>query len=345
MPVSSTVPSLNQPNNAGNAASNTKSPFWIARIFAWGYLGFAIAVVILIRAEGERWWIGTLILFGPRWIFGLPLLIVVPLMLLIHRRLVWVVAVSALIFTFPILGVCIPWRIWLTSTPSARPLRVITCNMHRQMLDTAAFASFMADSNPDIIVLQEYTARNQAALFSDPTWNLRRDGELMIASRYPIQRDVDIVQGRWGPEGAAVCYDILLPTGPIRLMNLHLASPHLEFAAALHREAEAPAAIESNCQTRREQSAQLAEYARSSQTPTLLAGDFNTPADSETFRKSWTGFTDAFNTAGTGIGNTYYAKWTSVRIDHILFSAGLRCRKCIVGPNVGSPHRPVLAEF
>ena len=36
---------------------------------------------------------------------------------------------------------------------------------------------------------------------------------------------------------------------------------------------------------------------------------------------------------------------TTVRIDHVLAGKGWNCVRCWVGPNVGSPHRPVLADL
>jgi vancomycin resistance protein VanJ len=34
-----------------------------------------------------------------------------------------------------------------------------------------------------------------------------------------------------------------------------------------------------------------------------------------------------------------------VRIDHVLAGPGWHCDRCRVGPHVGSPHRPVLADL
>jgi vancomycin resistance protein VanJ len=79
--------------------------------------------------------------------------------------------------------------------------------------------------------------------------------------------------------------------------------------------------------------------------PTLLAGDFNTPIDSDIFRSAWTGYTDAFNFAGIGVGTTYRVKRTWTRIDHILFNNDWQCRQCWLGPDVGSPHLPVIADL
>jgi vancomycin resistance protein VanJ len=74
-----------------------------------------------------------------------------------------------------------------------------------------------------------------------------------------------------------------------------------------------------------------------------VMGDFNTPPESRIFPQVWGGYTDAFSAAGWGWGYTFIGARTTVRIDHILAGRGWRVTDCRVGPNVGSPHRPVIA--
>lgn len=57
----------------------------------------------------------------------------------------------------------------------------------------------------------------------------------------------------------------------------------------------------------------------------------------------------AFSAMGFGIGNTTYVdkggiKWGS-RIDHILTRGRWHASRCWVGPDIGSDHRPVLADI
>ena len=73
-------------------------------------------------------------------------------------------------------------------------------------------------------------------------------------------------------------------------------------------------------------------------------GDFNTPPDSAMFREYWSSYGNAFSTAGFGWGYTHFTRRTAVRIDQILYSRGWQCKRCWVGPNVGSEHRPVIAD-
>jgi len=124
-----------------------------------------------------------------------------------------------------------------------------------------------------------------------------------------------------------------------------LASPHRAFEATLHREPEGAEQINANSATRQLQSQAISRFIRTQGPTVIVAGDFNTPQESNLFTRAWPGLSDAYATAGFGWGNTYHARWTDVRIDHILSGPAWRCRRCEVGPDVGSPHRPVIADL
>jgi endonuclease/exonuclease/phosphatase (EEP) superfamily protein YafD len=79
--------------------------------------------------------------------------------------------------------------------------------------------------------------------------------------------------------------------------------------------------------------------------PLLTVGDFNTPPDSTIYHEYWASFHNGFEEAGVGWGHTYISRWAAVRIDHQLAGPGWDCQKCWVGPEVGSPHRPVIADW
>ena len=78
--------------------------------------------------------------------------------------------------------------------------------------------------------------------------------------------------------------------------------------------------------------------------PTVIVGDFNLTDDSAIYRRYWSRYRDAFATAGLGWGYTKFTRRIGVRIDHVLAGPGWQFRNCWVGPDVGSDHRPVLAD-
>jgi endonuclease/exonuclease/phosphatase (EEP) superfamily protein YafD len=77
----------------------------------------------------------------------------------------------------------------------------------------------------------------------------------------------------------------------------------------------------------------------------LVAGDFNMPQESRIYWHDWSNYQNAFGVAGLGYGYSKYTRWHGVRIDHVLADEHWRVESCKVEPDVGSDHRPVLAEL
>jgi vancomycin resistance protein VanJ len=309
------------------------------------YLAVVLAIWLLTRIAADRWWPATLLMFGPRWPLALPLLLLLPASVAVRggRR---IVALSAALLLLAVLGFEVPLPRWPSQCYANRRLTILTCNIHRQRLDARRLAQFIESSHVDVVALQEWSSRHQADLFAGGGWFLRRDqDELLLASRFPIRRVEPMSIGTPGNPGAAVAYELETPQGVAHLINIHLASPHRQLEAIIDGEDNAAAGIEANSLARSRQSAEVSSVARQLGPFTLIAGDFNTPDQSSVFRHSWRGFSDAFAEAGWGFGNTYYARRARVRIDHVVFAGGWRCRQCRVGPDVGSPHRPVVAQL
>jgi endonuclease/exonuclease/phosphatase (EEP) superfamily protein YafD len=322
----------------------------VVGVACWLYLVAALSLWLFLLAQADRWWPATLVLFGPRWVALLPLVILLPAALLLRRRSLWTLAGAAMLVLFPVMGLSVPWRQVISprSEPIGPGIRVITCNAHRSLLDSTAFANLIASTRPDVVAIQEWTSKHQAAFANDPGWYVLRDGELCLVSRYPIRKVEDVGAANWKPHniaGAAVCYELATPHGPVPFINLHLASPHRQFDGILGRSADAPADVEKNSDIRRAQAGAVNRAASRLGTATLIAGDFNTPAESDVFDACRGRLADAFDAAGLGLGYTYYSRWTAVRIDHVLCGPCWRPIRCWIGPEVGSPHRPLIAEL
>jgi len=145
--------------------------------------------------------------------------------------------------------------------------------------------------------------------------------------------------------GSIARYELETPAGVVTLFSLHFASPREGLYDATHRPAAGTVELEDNSDVRRRQSENLVRLADEVKGPVLLVGDFNTPSESAIFRRVWDRYTDAFAQAGWGWGYTFLGAKTAVRIDHILTGPGWYCERCWVGENIGSPHRPVLADL
>jgi vancomycin resistance protein VanJ len=132
------------------------------------------------------------------------------------------------------------------------------------------------------------------------------------------------------------------PRGSVYLINVHLSSPH---GALLEVFKDSGKTLAANAHRRWTQSEAVRTLTEEVQGPVVLAGDFNTTDDSPIFREHWADFADGFAERGSGFGYTYLINHTQLRIDHILADPSWKFIHCWVGPQVGSPHRPLVADL
>lgn len=305
-----------------------------------------VGVWVLIRYASDRWWPATLILFGPRWVWALPSLAVAPLLALWRPRLLVGLLVVLLFVAGPMMGFCVPWRTLGSAPATDFHLRVLTCNVHRGAVAPPALADLIDTLAPDVVVLQDWASRDAPGLGHRTDWHRRRDDELYVATRFPLL-DTELYNSRQFSEGrgSLARYALETPIGTLAFFNTHLNSPRQAFEEVIDHRFRQGDALQHNSDLRREQ-AQTARAAMDRvRGPVLMAGDFNTPVESPTYRTAFGEMMNAFSAAGWGIGHTYFTRRFAMRIDQIVAGPGWRCRRCWVGPAVGSPHRPLIADL
>jgi endonuclease/exonuclease/phosphatase family metal-dependent hydrolase len=86
-----------------------------------------------------------------------------------------------MVVLIPLIG----FRLSLAAEQSPRgDLRLLTCNIHRQQVHANRLAEFIAEVQPDVIALQDWSSVNHKRLFGGGDWNVCAKGELLVASRY-----------------------------------------------------------------------------------------------------------------------------------------------------------------
>jgi endonuclease/exonuclease/phosphatase (EEP) superfamily protein YafD len=304
----------------------------------------ALVAWALLRAA-DQWWPATLLMFGPRWVLALPLALLLPAAAVWRRRSLGPLLLGFLLIVGPVMGFNVPWQRLTSASLEGPRLRVLTCNMHYQAGDPGPLDRLLTETRPDVIALQEWRSLGRASMLDEGGWHVHRAQGLFLGSRYSILRATAVGDDSMGETGLAMRYELETPTGVVTLFSLHLASPRGGLEDAVHDRGRAAAALGAGSVRRAEQSEYLAREAATVTGPVLLAGDFNTPPESILFRRVWGDYTDAFSAAGWGWGYTFLSRRAAVRIDHVLVGPGWRCERCWAGPDIGSPHRPVLADL
>lgn len=318
------------------------------RFLAVGYLVALLGAVAGLRLSGERWWLSTIALYLPRIGFGFPIPFLVAALLWVRSyRLLPTQLACAWIVLFPLMGLRLGGA--QAATPGAWRFRLFTANIGRGAGGIARTVARARSADPDVIVLEEVddtpseVERLRAGFAGYAFWS---SGQFAVASRFPLedaQQPPPLPLGdRLVPRNYARLR-LITPAGPIRLYAAHPISPHTAFDELL--DPRAPAIVEENTARRVSQVRALADDARQSAEPVLIAGDTNLPGLSWALGTLLGDFHDAFADAGRGFGYTYPAlhrQW--LRIDRVLGGPRLRFLSAVSEPPRLYDHLPLTAE-
>ncbi|MGE4423944.1 MAG: endonuclease/exonuclease/phosphatase family protein [Pseudodesulfovibrio sp.] len=317
----------------------------------WLYLACLVAATLLMYALGDRWWPATLLLFGPRWILGLPLLPLLPLALFRRRFLLLPLGLSLVIFLWPLLG----WNVVLGSprAASGASVRVLSCNTKDGHIDRDALAELITSLSVDVVALQELP--KWFALPILPGWHAYRQHGVAIYSRYPLEPGKRV----WTAHPphlrkrlSALSAVIDAPQGRFAFVAVHLPSARYGLQNVVSRDMGVDPAkagvLTDETSGREAASRQVLSLVESTPLPTIVAGDFNMPRQSRIFRDVWGTLDDAFAQTATGYGWTFHDEFRGLpvplSIDHVMTRNGATPQNFMVGPDIYSDHRPIIAD-
>lgn len=317
------------------------------------YLLGVISLWLLLRVAGDHWWPATLLLFGPRWLWSLPLVVLIPFAAWKDRRMLLPLVAALLIIIGPLMG--FTFSVSKDTAPSSvKLLRTVTCNLQNGKFDHNAIDAFIRDTQPEIVALQELPSN--AIIKSLAGWQHLLQGDLHIFSRYPVvpgdYRKAFVPMHKW-PRTCFLYSTVKTPSGDLTFCAVHLPSPRYGLQNILDRSTlislKRKKLLIDETEYRRQKSREIAAIVAALPSPKVIVGDFNMPVESTIYRKFWSGYQNAFSERGTGYGWTERASVRGIpvrfRIDHILMGKGLVTVDCKTGPDVGADHLPVIADI
>jgi endonuclease/exonuclease/phosphatase (EEP) superfamily protein YafD len=314
-------------------------------VLTWVYVATVLILISFCQLLPNDSWLPTVFLYSPRWIWTIPgLLLLLPAAWKV-RRLVLPLSVSLIVMVWLGMGFCIPWRWPMTHSDHGARLRVLTCNCGGDQFEPAKFVKLIEELRPDLIVLQECGPKDAAGIRLAGNWLQHKHSGFMLLSRFPIEL-TDVYESTaisWRPI-RAVAYKIDIDSRRVSFINVHLDTPREGFEALLAKNRNAIAIITANSTRRRLEANAVAAFADQHGQPCILAGDFNLPVESSLYEEAFGRCQNTFSCAGWGFGFTKLTRWHGVRIDHILATNDWTVHSAWVCPDVGSDHRPVVAD-
>jgi endonuclease/exonuclease/phosphatase (EEP) superfamily protein YafD len=338
------------------------------------YLAGMLATWAALLTLSESWLPATLLAYGPREVVLIPGVILMAFAAVVCRPALFPVAGAAVVALFGIMGLRLSPSAFIdvSSAPAERMIRVVSLNAQGGDVVSARLAAFRSTLAPDIVAFEECGERLFGALTAVSDGHAGRSaGGLCVWSRWPISQ-VDTMprvafarMRQLGFGGAANVsrFAISHPLGPLNLVVVHLETARkglrgilatdslFRAGAPRHQAAEATQSTRTavNARIRALESERASVWAHTlvAQGPTIVAGDFNLPVESAIYRKFWRPFENAFDARGNGFGYTKVEEpFLHIRIDHILSAdRWFSIRNAWVGDDVGSDHRPIIAEL
>lgn len=321
------------------------------RWLAVAIIVYTLSICVLwlwMRWQGDRSWLATLFLFGPRWICALPLLVLVPLAAVWHRRWLGLLAISGVVIVGPILG----FQVHFSSVSAPFELRVLTCNVEQRNYHVDQLAKLIGELRPEIVALQEVKGHPPQLVWPEG-WHVVYQDEFLVASRYPIVEAGSAPRPTVPGKRIAVRYLIQCPNRQVQFFNLHLMTPRPGLEAVLDRKRGLDLSgilmLDAILRVREAETRLASDWVASFPDSKIVVGDFNMPVESTIYRDYWTWLDNAFSTTGFGLGFTKVTEeqgWTyGARIDQILYSPPWTCVRAWVASGIGSDHLPLVADF
>jgi endonuclease/exonuclease/phosphatase family metal-dependent hydrolase len=243
-------------------------------------------------------------------------------------------------------------------------LKIVTFNVGGNNSRLDAAQAWLREVDANVVLLQEipesYAQGGLSVLEDVYPYQFVQDTDTRfrgnaVLSRYPFIKTENFdLAGDGTPSQQRVIINFGAKTTV--LYNIHLSmpvtgSPRFDLSndnALLHM------AVNFDDSSRNQQIARLLAQIETEPYPFVMAGDFNTSAQSVTYNTLASQMRDSFQEAGTGLGGNWPVAVNGelpeffpalFRIDYIWHSDEFRAVQANVGPKLGSDHLPLVATL
>jgi endonuclease/exonuclease/phosphatase (EEP) superfamily protein YafD len=275
--------------------------------------------------------------------------VLVPLAVMRDRPLLVPLSLTALLMLGPVMGLRTGWRALFVLPDAEHDIRIATLNTEALGSLDRTVTEMLLGWDLDVLAVQECGRAVTGAFQFLTDWHTDRTGSLCLISRWPIVETRHMEGGALAEVGGGadvMTYRLEREPTPLYVTNLHLATPRAGLQSIrAGRLQEGIPRLDEDMTLRSIEHPRASRWVDEQPQPHIVVGDFNAPPESTTYREAWSGWTNAFSRAGRGFGFTRMNGWIQARIDHILVDDHWAVVRAWTGPDVGSDHKPLLAEL
>lgn len=277
---------------------------------------------------------------GPRWVLALGFL---PLLLvpMTWRRRATVAAIA--------LGASVAlvdlqlWSCMMPASSQSPTLRVGTYNTGGGFVPPTELLLWYDEQDLDVLLMQELGKPERLRAAAETLgMQVVCASKLCALTQHQVSGELALDRrdlGGWG--GYAARFELCAVGSCWPLVNVHLATPRHAIEEILGRE---PWSKARGLLRARALESSLASLV--TQDPrAVIAGDFNMTQQSPLYREHWSGWQNAFASAGCGFGYSKYTTLLETRIDHILPGGQWKILSSRNHDSLGGDHRPVTTAL
>jgi endonuclease/exonuclease/phosphatase family metal-dependent hydrolase len=210
---------------------------------------------------------------------------------------------------------------------------------------THDLTELIRETQPYVVSLQEFSLDDASVVVGREAWHIRSAGEFCLARWYPIV-DLEIVpRPDKSYHTVGIRAKVLWTGKTVPVVFIHLMPPRQGLEKIIGLPPRGIRAFRDISAVQPLESALMRRWVEECPWSTVLAGDLNLAVEHLLYRRDWSSFTVAFQQTTWGLGHTMFAKHIWLRIDRILCERDWGPTRCWVVPDVGSTHRPVIADL
>ncbi len=298
-----------------------------------------VGIWLLERQAAETSWLGAILAYGPQAFWPAPVALAVIAALLSRDRGASIKALLLVFFMFIfLLGLNLP--IPAVSHGHQR-LTVVTWNVYDQIEHAGEFRAEIERRGADVVLLQEAFDPRWRKAFSDWQGVPWHDGWIFTRDQL-VAGGIITCGDSWRP---ACWAHVRFGTRDVAILNTHFTSGVAE-GLPIHRfEGSDHTHFWATRESRRSQMSACVAWAQAQRGPFIVAGDFNTPANSREWLPIRAIAQDAFAARGVGFGYTFSTTIPLWRIDYVWASRDFRVLHCQTFGGKLSDHRGVWTEL
>ena len=307
-------------------------------VVAWSGM-VVLALVVLARLvafDDER--VLLLINTMTYWMF-LPAYVVVAAAIAVRRYGLMSLAAALVVFHVIVVASSLePAAAIPASARTAPRIRVFSANLYVQNPDTRGIRSEIAETNADLVLLQEFSERWEQSLRASPLWDeypyraiIRPNRPLSgvaVLSRVPLADVAKPVVARM----PMIEVTVTIGGRSVRVFDLHPNAPAADFERwSLQSDAITDEIVQTKGRL-------------------VVAGDFNVTQFNEWMDElEDLGLRSSHEALGRGTATTYpngkIPELPPIRLDHVMVSPGVVPLRVREGTGEGSDHKPVIVDL